>query len=180
MASAPPTLFAMLVILSLLASMTAASTHPHHHIRISGTSRISPISELHSANYSKTTSNWPSGVLRIRGDSDDEPNEKDTYGPDWSQASCLFCPSADTLKRSGEDLLRELDTQTMISYARADLKELNNKCVFYTAHKDRKTNPKKKLSAGATKWACSMKRFSIWVLSFTPKLSSVLANVLQP
>ena len=171
--------FTMLVILSLLVSLAVASTHPRHHIKISHATTLSSAPEVHAANYSTLHSHRLFGSLRARGDSDDEPDELDRYGPEWSQATCLFCPSTDTLKRSGEDLVRELSTPTLMSYARADQKEFQDKCVFYTAHKDRLVNPKKKLSAGAAKWACSQGKYSIWVRSFTLQPTATPINMLQ-
>ncbi|KAK3897107.1 hypothetical protein C8A05DRAFT_48149 [Staphylotrichum tortipilum] len=89
-----------------------------------------------------------------------------TYGPLVVIPGCFLCvPDNLGNLKDGRALLKELSTEAMIRYMRPGTLAagaLKNKCVFYTASRNKAVRPN--LSAGATAWACSHGKYSIWHL----------------
>ncbi|OIW22416.1 hypothetical protein CONLIGDRAFT_222956 [Coniochaeta ligniaria NRRL 30616] len=84
----------------------------------------------------------------------------DLYGPLLNVPGCFFCPEQEVTAKTGRDLLAELTTAKMQSYMRARQRDLVNKCVFYSAAV---RQPPRYLSDETSVWACSKRKFSIWV-----------------
>ncbi|KAK3896802.1 hypothetical protein C8A05DRAFT_39651 [Staphylotrichum tortipilum] len=87
------------------------------------------------------------------------------YGPLVVIPGCFYCVPDNIAKLKGRDLLKSLTTEAMISYIRAGTLAagaLKNKCVFYTASRNKAVLPN--LSKIATDWACLYGKYSIWHL----------------
>lgn len=84
----------------------------------------------------------------------------DLYGPLLHVPGCFFCPEEDVTAKTGRALLADLTTQKMQTYMRMRQNDLRNKCVFYSAAVHQ---PPQYLSDLTSVWACSKRKFSIWV-----------------